>query len=223
KIGKIAEEYQIPYMVNAAYTGGILPVSLRKIKADFLTISAHKSMASLGPLGFLVTRYDWEKKIFQTSKIITDWSGRVFGEKVVNLFGCSIGGIPLISAMYSFPYVKERVKNWSKELEKTTWLIKQLEKLDDIMLIGQNPHKHHLTSFETPIFWLISQKHKRKGFFLAEDMIKRGITGLHKGLSKHIKLSVYGLTWDEVKKVKESFYTIAETYSKKYDIPLAKH
>lgn len=53
KVGEVAEEYGIPYMVNAAYTAGILPVDMRDFRADFLTVSAHKSMASLGPLGFL--------------------------------------------------------------------------------------------------------------------------------------------------------------------------
>jgi len=220
-IGEIAEEYDIPYMVNAAYTAGIMPLNMREFHADFLTISAHKSMASLGPLGFLVTNYEWTKRAFKTSKIVAEWSGRAFGKKIPNIFGCSVGGIPLISAMYSFPYVVKRIEKWDEEIEKTRWFIREIEKIDDIMLIGEQPHRHHLLHFETPIFWEISKHHKRRGFFLAEEMIKRGIVGLHRGLSKHVKLSLYGLEWDEIKKVRDAFYDIAENYAKEFKINYA--
>ena len=221
EIGKIAEEYEIPYMVNAAYTAGVMPVNMRDFHADFLTISAHKSMASLGPLGFLVTNYEWAKKAFKASTIMPEWSGRSFGKKVPHLFGCSIGGIALISAMYSFPHVAKRVKEWEEELRKMRWFIEEIEKLDDLMLIGERPHRHHLLHFETPLFWEISKHHKRKGFFLAEEMIKRGVVGLHRGLSKHVKLSVYGLSWSEVEKVRDAFYGIANKYAEEFELTYA--
>ncbi|MCP8322355.1 MAG: O-phospho-L-seryl-tRNA:Cys-tRNA synthase [archaeon] len=225
EIGKIAKEYGIPYMVNAAYTAGVFPVSMKELQADFLTVSAHKSMASLGPLGFLVTNYEWSNKAFKKSTIKPDWTERTFGKKIVNIFGCSVGGLPLISAMYSFPYVTERVKRWEEELEKARWFISEMEKIDGIMLIGERPHNHHLMHFETPIIWEISGHHKRKGFFLAEDMINRGIVGLHRGLSKHIKISLYGSSWEEVKRVRDAFYDIVKKYVNefklKYELPKA--
>ena len=209
EVGKVAKEYEIPYMINGAYTAGVLPVNMRGLDADFLTVSAHKSMASLGPLGFLVTNYEWSKKVFKTSQIETEWTRRAFGKKLINLFGCSVGGVPLISAMGSFPFVVKRVQKWDSELERVNWFIQEMEKLDDIMLIGERPHRHHLLHFETPIFWEISKRHKRRGFFLAEEMEKKGIIGLHKGLSKHFKISLYGLSWDETRKVRDSFYEIS--------------
>ena len=218
EVGKIAEEYGIPYMVNAAYSAGVMPLSMRDLNADFLTISAHKSMASLGPLGFLVTNYEWAKRAFESSTITTEWSGRAFGNKIPNIFGCNVGGIPLISAMYSFRHVVDRVKRWGEELAKIRWFIQEMEKLDDVMLLGERPHNHHLLHFETPIFWEISKRHKRRGFFLAEEMIKRGIVGLHRGLSKHIKLSLYGLEWSSVKKVRDAFFEIAEKYVKEFKL-----
>lgn len=218
EVGDIAKEYDVPYMVNAAYTAGVMPVNMKDFQADFLTVSAHKSMASLGPLGFLVTNYAWAKRAFKKSTILPEWSGRAFGKKILNLVGCSVGGIALISSMYSFPHVVERVKKWDEELEKVRWFIEEMEKLDDIMLIGERPHKHHLLHFETPIFWEISKHHKKKGFFLANEMIQRGIVGLHRGLSKHVKLSVYGLSWDEVRKVRDAFYEVTEEYAKKFSL-----
>ncbi len=218
EIGEICEEYGVPYMVNAAYTAGIMPVNMRDLKADFLTVSAHKSMASLGPLGFLITNSEWADKAFGSSKVRLERSGRSFGGKVLNLFGCSIGGIPLISAMYSFPHVVKRVGRWGEELEKARWFIGEMEKLNGVKLIGERPHRHHLLHFETPIFWEISKYHRRRGFFLAEDMIKRGIAGLYRGWSRRIKLSLYGLGWGDVKRVRDSLHEIAENYARKFGL-----
>lgn len=210
EIGEVCEEYEVPYMINAAYTGGIVPINMKEVKADFLTLSAHKSMMSLAPLGYLVSTFKWNKNVFSTSKERPAWSGRVFGKKIPNIFGCSIGGIPLISSMLTFPMVKERVAHWDEELKKINDFVKDMEGIGDVMLLGQNPHRHHLLHFETPKFWEISKTHRSKGFFLAETMISKGIVGLHKGMSKHIKLSVYGLTPQEIVKVKETFYEIAQ-------------
>ena len=218
KVGEIVEEYNVPYMVNAAYTAGIMPVDVKDLKADFLTVSAHKSMASLGPLGFLVTRGEWAEKAFRNSKIVAEGTGRKWSNKIVNIFGCSIGGVPLISAMYSFPHVARRVEKWEEELKKTQWFIQEMTKVDGVKLLGEQPHRHHLLHFETPIFWEISQHHKRKGFFLADEMIERGIVGLQRGLTKNIKLSLYGLGWDEVKKVRDAFYEIALKYVKEFKL-----
>jgi Sep-tRNA:Cys-tRNA synthetase len=163
-------------------------------------------------LGYVITTYKWAKHLFSVSEARPSWSGRRFGKKVPNLFGCSIGGLPLISSMLSFPYVKERVeKGWDKELTKINRFVDDLEDLGDIMLLGQRPHKHHLLHFETPRFWEVSKRHRKKGFYLAEGMIKRGIVGLHRGMTKHIKLSIYGLKAEEVERVKEAFYELAHT------------
>jgi Sep-tRNA:Cys-tRNA synthetase len=213
EIGKIAEERDIPYLVNAAYTGGVMPINMKSLKADFLSLSAHKSMASVGPLGFLVTNFQWSKKAFATSKEKPDWTGRAFGKKVPNIFGCSVGGLPLISSMMSFPRVKERVMNWGTELKKTEKFIDKMEELGDLMLLGEQPHRHHLLHFETPVFWEISKKHKRKGFFLAEELNKCGVVGVHKGLSKHVKMSVYGLEEKEIQGVVDCFKGIINKYT----------
>ncbi|RJS89291.1 O-phospho-L-seryl-tRNA:Cys-tRNA synthase [Candidatus Bathyarchaeota archaeon] len=218
EIGRVAEEDGIPYMVNAAYTAGVLPVNMSEMRADFLTVSAHKSMASLGPLGFLITSRDWSERLFKTSSLRMDWSGREFGKKVPSLFGCSIGGLPLISAMYAFPHVAERVGRWEEELEKTRWFIREMEQIGGLKLLGERPHRHHLLHFETPVFWEISKHHRRRGFFLAEEMIRRGIVGLQRGLSRHIKLSVYGLPMEEVRKVRDAFQEIKEKYVERFDL-----
>lgn len=209
EIGEICSRHEVPFMVNAAYTAGIVPIDMREIKADFLTVSAHKSMASLAPLGFLVTNFVWKKEVFAMSKDRPDWSGRVFGKKIPNIFGCSIGGIPLISSMLSFPHVKERVLRWREEMEKINNFVNDMENLGgDIMLLGQRPHEHHLLSFETPVFDEIAETHRKSGFFLADELKKKKIVGIHKGKTKNIKLSVYGMSDDERGRLLEVFSDI---------------
>jgi Sep-tRNA:Cys-tRNA synthetase len=44
---------------------------------------------------------------------------------------------------------------------------------------------------------------------------RRGIVGIQPGLSKHFKLNIYGLSWDEVKNVVNAFHDIASTYGVK--------
>ncbi len=208
-IGKICQDKGVPLMVNAAYTGGVAPVNMKEIGASFLTLSAHKSMMSLAPLGYVATTYEWTDRLFSTSRTVGSWTGRSFGKKIPNIFGCSVGGLPLISGMFSFPFVEKRIKNWDEELTKTNDFADKLEDIGDIMLLGQRPHRHHLLHFETPRFWELSKNKREKGFFIAKFMIRNGIVGLHRGMSKHVKMSVYGLTDDERKKVLDAFRELA--------------
>jgi Cys-tRNA synthase (O-phospho-L-seryl-tRNA:Cys-tRNA synthase) len=70
--------------------------------------------------------------------------------------------------------VVKRVKAWGEELKKVRCFIEEMERLPSVMLIEERPHRHHLLHFETPIFWEISRRRMRKGFFLADEMIQRG-------------------------------------------------
>ncbi|MBU2559988.1 aminotransferase class V-fold PLP-dependent enzyme, partial [archaeon] len=38
EVGKICSEKEIPYLVNAAYTGGVKPIDMKAMNADFLTL-----------------------------------------------------------------------------------------------------------------------------------------------------------------------------------------
>ncbi|MFH1539481.1 MAG: aminotransferase class V-fold PLP-dependent enzyme [bacterium] len=209
EIGKVCRELEVPFMLNAAYTGGVMPINMKELGVDFLTLSAHKSMMSLGPLGYVVTTFEWADRLFATSKSTAQWTGRAFGKKIPNIFGCSIGGIPLISGMTTLPYVQKRIANCEEELRKSNEFVEKMEEIGDIMLLGQRPHRHHLLHFETPKFWEISQEKREKGFYIAKFMINRGIVGLHRGMSKHLKMSVYGLSDEERKKVLEAFRELA--------------
>lgn len=209
EIGRICRELDVPFLVNAAYTAGVIPIDMRAMNADFLSVSAHKSMMSLAPLGYVVTTHEWSGKVFAKSAERTEWSGRVFGKKVPNLFGCSIGGIPAISSMLSFDHVAQRVAEWEAEIESINAFVRSLEEMPDIMLLGQRPHRHHLMHFETPGLWEAIKEKGKSGFYLSEFMIKNGVVGLHRGMSKHIKFSVYGLSPEQRSTVLSLFREIA--------------
>jgi Sep-tRNA:Cys-tRNA synthetase len=213
RVGKIAREYGVPYILNAAYTAGVMPIDGKKLGVDFLISSGHKSWAASGPIGILATTYEYTDKVFRTSSIKGPWSGRAFLKKDVFLFGCPpVYGVPVATLMASFPHVVERVKRWGEEVEKARWFVRELERIRDFHQLGERPKQHTLVTFETPSFHRVAKKHRRKGFFLYEELKQRKIAGVQPGLTKMIKLNTYGLKWEEVQRVIDAFHEIARTH-----------
>ncbi len=213
EVGKIAKEYGVPYVLNAAYSAGVMPVDGKKLGVDFLICSGHKSWASSGPIGILATTYEFSGKVFRTSTIKGPWSGRAFTKKDVYLFGCPpVFGASIATLMASFPYVVERVKRWGEEVEKVRGLIKEFERIKDFHQLGERPRQHTLVTFETPSFHKVAKKHARRGFFLYEELKKRKIAGIHAGMTKMMKLNTYGLTKEQLQKVADAFHEIARAY-----------
>jgi Sep-tRNA:Cys-tRNA synthetase len=212
--GKIAEKYDVPFILNAAYSAGVMPVDGKKLRADFLTASGHKSWAASGPIGILATTYEFSEKTFRTSTIRGPWSGRAFSKKETCSFGCPpVFGAPIITLMASFPHVVERVKHWDEEVEKARWLVGELERIKDFRQLGERPRRHTLMSFETLSFHRVAKNLPGKGFFLHRELKKRKITGIQPGLTKIIKLNTYGLSKDQIKRVAEAFHEIAREHN----------
>jgi Sep-tRNA:Cys-tRNA synthetase len=69
KLGEIAAEFKVPYLLNCAYSIGRMPISAKDIGADFVIGSCHKSMACSGILGVLGMDKKWEKILLRKSKI----------------------------------------------------------------------------------------------------------------------------------------------------------
>ena len=98
--------------------------------------------------------------------------------------------------MWSFPYVKKRVKNWQEKVEVARYFVKRAEELG-FRLLGEKPHNHDLLLFETPQLYELSLKLKDR-FFLYKGLKKKGIIGVKPGVTKVMKLSTYLLTKDDV-------------------------
>lgn len=212
-ISKVCRDYDIPFLYNGAYTVGIMPVDGKKIGADFIVGSGHKSMASPAPTGVLATTDDFKDVVFGTTKLKGDVTGRKFGIKEPYLLGCTVMGAPLVAMIASFPMVKERVKDWDDEVKKSNFFISEFLKIKGDKVSSELPRRHTLTKVDTSeSFDRIAQKHKRRGFFLYDELNARKITGLFPGASRGFKLNTYGLNWDQIKYLADSFRDIAERY-----------
>jgi Sep-tRNA:Cys-tRNA synthetase len=131
------------------------------------------------------------------------------------MLGCTVMGAPLMTLMASFPEVVARVERWGEELEKVRYLVSELEKIEGVRQVGMRPKQHTLTHMETEGFYRVSEGHKRKGFFLYDELRARKIMGIQAGLTKHFKFNTYGLTWDQVRYVRDAFFDIAKKYGLK--------
>jgi len=203
-VGKIASEYGIPLLLNCAYSMGRMPIDAKKLKADFVVGSGHKSMAASGPIGVLGLKEEWADKVFKRSS--------THSVKEVEMLGCTSRGAPLATLMASFPHIMERVGKWNQEVEKTRKFVAQMDKIGGISQIGVKPTDHDLVRFETSLFHQIAEKHPRRGFFLYEELKKRNIVGIKRGQTKWFKCSVYGFNSQQVEYITRSFQEIAEKH-----------
>lgn len=211
-VSKIAKEYGVPLILNCAYSAGVMPVDGKELGADVITSSGHKSWAASAPTGILAFNKSLEDKLIARSKIEGDLTKRKFGAKEVALLGCTVMGAPLITLMASFPEVVSRVERWGEEIEKVRYLVSELERIDGVRQMGMRPKMHTLTHMETEGFYKVSLNHKRKGYFLYDELRERKIVGIQPGLTKHFKFNTYGLTWDQVRYVRDAFFEIAQKY-----------
>jgi Sep-tRNA:Cys-tRNA synthetase len=204
RLGEIAQEYNIPYILNGAYAVGRMPVSMEEVGADFIVGSGHKSMASAGPVGVLGMNKKWGEAVLRKSDI--------YSKKDIELLGCSVRGVPLITLMASFPYVKERVQHWNEQVSKAQWFSAELEKLG-FKQLGEKPHRHDLLYFETSVLYEISKRVRERGYFLYKELKERGIWGPQPGMAKSFKLSTFAADKEQLGFVIDSFKAILNKYS----------
>ncbi len=201
KIVNISHAYDIPVLMNCAYSIGRMPIKMKKYKADFIVGSGQKSMASSGPIGILGVSKEWKDTIFRTSKY--------YPKKELELLGCTTRGASIITLMASFPKVKERVERWDEEVNKAREFSKKMEELG-IKQLGEKPHHHDLMFFDSEVLYEISKKHKKRGFFLYQELKKKGIIGIKPGLTRNFKLSTYQIPKKKLDYVIDSFQEIIE-------------
>ena len=103
--------------------------------------------------------------------------------------------------------------NVSEESKKANYVIDEIQKISGIKVKGKLPKIHSLTNLTTDSFDKVAETHPRKGFFLRDEFKERGIIGLLPGISREMKFSTYGLTFDQVKHFINSFIDIAEKYN----------
>jgi Sep-tRNA:Cys-tRNA synthetase len=211
KLAKVAHQYDVPILLNGAYSVGIMEVNGKELGVDFVVGSGHKSMAAPAPSGLIATTEEHVSEVFRTTKVKGDVTGRTFGIKEVEMMGCTLMGVTLMGMMASFPAVKERVKHWEHEIQKSRIVTDALLSIEGTVVQSEYPRTHTLTRVNTiESFDKVANTHKKRGFFLSSELKKRGIVGIIPGSTRVWKYNTYGLTDMQTRHVAESFVTIAE-------------
>ncbi len=205
RISKICHDYDVPLMVNGAYSVGRMPIDAKKLGADFIVGSGHKSMASSGPIGVLGVKEDYADIVFRKSP--------THKVKEIELLGCTARGATIMTMIASFPEVVRRTRNWDNEVADARWFSSKLEDMG-IIQMGERPHNHDLMFFEAPVFYEISQTAKKGRYFLYRELKARNIHGIKSGLTKYFKLSTFQVGREDLQYVADSFEEIIAKYPK---------
>lgn len=62
-VGEICQRHGIPFIIDAAQTAGVLPVSMKKMKASAIAFTGHKSLLGPQGMGGFVIREDFVPKV----------------------------------------------------------------------------------------------------------------------------------------------------------------
>lgn len=209
-IVKVAHQYDIPVLVNGAYSVGVMPVDGKALGADFVVGSGHKSMAAPAPSGLLATTNEYAEQVFRTTKAKGDVTGRTFGIKEVEMMGCTLMGVTVVGMMASFPHVRERVKGWETEVAHSQIVADALLSIEGTKILSDYPRQHTLTRVDTRgSFDKVARDHRKRGYFLSSELRRRGVTGIIPGSTRIWKLNTFGLTERQVRHVGESFIEVA--------------
>ena len=122
KVTSICHQYDVPLLLNGAYSVGRMPVNAKELGADFIVGSGHKSMASSGPIGVLGAAEEYADIVFKkspTHKI-----------KEIELLGCTARGATIMTMIASFPTVVKRTHNWDNEVADARWFSEKLEGME---------------------------------------------------------------------------------------------
>ncbi|WP_067052196.1 O-phospho-L-seryl-tRNA:Cys-tRNA synthase [Methanofollis ethanolicus] len=211
EIARVAHQYDVPVLLNGAYTVGILPVDGKALGVDFVVGSGHKSMAAPAPSGVLATTAERADEVFRTTTIKGDVTGRTFGLKEVEMMGCTLMGVTLMGMMASFPHVQERVNHWEEHLANGTLFVNALAAIEGTEIRSEMPRRHTLTRVDTTAsFDRVAETHKKRGFFLSSALKKKGIVGVIPGATKVWKFNTYGLSRAQVEYLAAAYLEIAE-------------
>ncbi len=211
EIAKVAHQYDVPVLMNGAYSVGIMPVDGKAFGVDFVVGSGHKSMAAPAPSGVLAANGEYAERVFRTTQVKGDVTGRTFGIKEVEMMGCTLMGAPVVGMMASFPAVKARVEHWDHEVENSNKVVDALLSIEGTTVESEYPRRHTLTRINTlGSFDKVAATHKKKGFFLSGALKKKGVIGVIPGSTRVWKFNTYGLGDMQIDHLARTFVEVAE-------------
>jgi Sep-tRNA:Cys-tRNA synthetase len=167
-------------------------------------------MAAPAPSGVLATTTERAAEVFRTTTIVGDVTKRKFGIKEPEMMGCTLMGATLVGLMASFPHVKQRVKQFDRELENNRIVLDALLSVEGTKVLSEYPRQHTLTRVDTiASFDKVAESHKKRGFYFLSALEEKGITGVIPGATRIWKFNTYGMTRKQAQYLADTFVAIA--------------
>lgn len=139
EIGKIANDYKIPFLVDSAQTAGAYPIDIKNDNIDLLAFTGHKSL--LGPMGTGGLVINWDGNINPLK------SGGTGGDSVyeyqpnyypnkLETGTLNVAGIIGLGEAVKFINKESIDKIYSKEKKIIKYTLEKLEDVEDIEIYG---------------------------------------------------------------------------------------
>jgi selenocysteine lyase/cysteine desulfurase len=147
EIGKLCKEHNKIFIVDAAQSGGILDIDMKKCNIDILCFTGHKGLlAPQGIGGFLIN----EKIVDEVDSLIEGGTGSLSDEEIQpkympDKYESGTANIPAIFGLnHSLKYIKKvGVKNiFDFEMKLTDRFIEKIKLLDESILVGKDNTKN---------------------------------------------------------------------------------
>jgi cysteine desulfurase/selenocysteine lyase len=142
EIGKLARDYNLLYLVDAAQSVGHMPVDVRKIGCDFLAAPGHKGLLGPQGTGFLYARegrFAELKPLLVGGGIVTEVEGRRYGlVESPQIFDAGTPNIPgIIGLGRACEYVMDiGIERIAEREAKLTEQILKIADIEDVEVYG---------------------------------------------------------------------------------------
>ncbi|MBQ8797421.1 MAG: aminotransferase class V-fold PLP-dependent enzyme [Oscillospiraceae bacterium] len=149
ELAALCRRYKVPFIVDAAQSAGVLPVSLQKWGADFIAMPGHKGL--LGPQGtgiLLCGRLPEPLLMGGTGSVSLEQNMPLELPDRAEAGTLNVPGIAGLSAGLDYLSVVGIEKIFAREREQAQYCIKGLQKLGVKVFAG--PHQSGTVSFAPP-------------------------------------------------------------------------
>ncbi len=143
-IGKLCKDRGIKFIVDAAQTAGVLPISTKKMNIDFLCIAPHKGLYAPMGTGILIANKDIEHPLIEGGTGVNSYSLEqplVYPERLES-GTLNLPGIMGISAGIDFINSKGIEQIYNAELNLIRRLYNGLKKVSGVILYTEIPQKN---------------------------------------------------------------------------------
>ncbi len=140
KIGELCKNRGIDFAVDAAQSGGVLPINMKKMNIDYLAVASHKGLYAPMGTGILIARKPLPFTVIEGgtgSNSIDPLQPADMPERMES-GTVNLPGILGINAGIDFIKNKNIFEIYSKEMNLIQYIYSHLKKIDGIRLYNEN-------------------------------------------------------------------------------------